>query len=161
MESSPYADLAQLVTELTTPLVNKSSGTFFIATDDNASCRFAITNGEITHCCYKRFHGMEALQEIQAGLRGRGAFSENNPSLFRDSDKVDHIDALEHLGLEIPSESDPTHTQDTESLAPEPPKYQKKTYRGQEIITEAPTNKSTQSAPKKPPRMYRGQILED
>lgn len=161
MESDPYADLAQLLNDLTTPLVNKSSGTFFIATDDNASCRFAINHGEITHCCFKRFHGSDAIQAIQAGLRGRGRFSENNTSLFRDSDKVEHSDAVQKLGLKIATIEDPTAVEEELPQEPETPKHLKRTYRGQEIMIEEPSSASQASTVKKPPRMYRGQILED
>ena len=160
MKSDPYADLAKLLHELSVPLAAKSSGTFFIATDDNTSCRFAIKDGEITHCCYKRFHGLEAIQAIQAGLRGRAAFSENKNSLFRESDKVAHQDVVDQLGLTFPEPEEIEEPPVEEIPAPEEPKYLKKTYRGQEIITEAPKPKS-KSAAKKPPRMYRGQVLDD
>ena len=160
MKSDSYADLAQLLYKLSEPLAAKRSGTFFIATDDNTSCRFAIKDGEITHCCYKRFHGLEAIQAIQAGLRGRAAFSENNNSLFRDADKIEHQEVVRQLGLTFSEFEEIDETPAEEIPAPEAPKHLKKTYRGQEIITEAPTTNS-QSTEKKPPRMYRGQVLDD
>ena len=161
MKSDSYADLAQLLYKLSEPLAAKQSGTFFIATDDNTSCRFAIKDGEITHCCYKRFHGLEAIQAIQAGLRGRSAFSENNNSVFRDSDKVEHQEVVRQLGLKFSELEEANETPTDDPPAPEAPKYLKKTYRGQEVITKAPTATSSQNTKKKPPRMYRGQVLDD
>lgn len=160
MKSNAYADLAQLLHKLSVPLAAKHSGTFFIATEDNTSCRFAIKDGEITHCCYKRFHGSEAIQAIQAGLRGRAAFSENNNSLFRESDKVDHQDVVHQLGLTFPQTAATDEPSVEKKPAPEEPNYLKKTYRGQEILTEIP-KPNTKNSVKKPPRMYRGQIVND
>jgi len=159
MELTPYTQLAQLLEDLSVPLANKRSGTFFIATDDNASCRFAISDGEITHCCIKRLHGPEAIQAIQAGLRGRGKFSENNKSFFRDSDKVEHSDVVEQLGLNIATSKEAIIVDD--EPAPEVKKQVKRMYRGKEVIVEEPVRVPQQNTTKKPARMYRGQVLDD
>jgi hypothetical protein len=157
MPTKPYADLAQLMSELMTPLVMKHTGTFFIATEDNASCRFALQEGKFTHCCYKRLHGFDAIQAIKEGFRGRGAFSENKRSLFKDADQVDHQTVVEQLGIRIPA---------VESGAAFPaeaitsrPKQSKIIYRGQEVFIDAPQQHD--SSAKKRTLVYRGQVIED
>lgn len=178
METNPYADYNQLLDALAVPLTQKLTGTFFIATDDNGSCRFAIVDGKITHCRYKRLQGKEAILNIQKSLRGRAAFSENNATLFKGEDRVEHEFVVGHLGITL-TEPTPEQPEDApeevtvltsntteptaDSDAPdEKPNYLKRTYRGQEVLVEAPKEDSEKSqAPKKPPRMYRGQILDD
>ncbi len=87
-----------LLERLAEALSTQQSGTFFIATQDNASCRFALDNGKITHFAYKRFHGLEAIKEFATILSGRWSFSEA-PCPFRPNDSVEHYQAVELLGV--------------------------------------------------------------
>ena len=159
MQDPDYATLPELLAQLAEPLSQKLSGSFFIATDDNTSCRFGIVEGEITHCSYRRYHGLAALKQLQAGIRGKGAFSENKTTFFTARDQVQHKDAIWLLDIWIPEIVEP------ETEAPDPSADDSdvttRIYRGQ-VITE-PKAESAQSSEstKKPVRMYRGQRLDD
>ena len=159
MQDTDYATLPELMAQLAEPLSQELSGSFFIATDDNTSCRFGIVDGEITHCSYQRFHGLAAIKRLQAGIRGKGAFSENKTTFFTARDQVEHKDAVWMLDIRIPEIVVP------EAEEPDPAMDDSdvttRIYRGQ-VITEpkAEAEPGTESV-KKPPRMYRGQRLDD
>ena len=76
MERSTQLTLAQILARLTELLSRKLSGTFFIATDTNTSCRFAIQDGKITHCTHKRDQGMAAIHSFMTINGGSCSFSE-------------------------------------------------------------------------------------
>lgn len=154
MQDPDYATLPELLAQLAEPLSQKLSGSFFIATDDNTSCRFGIVEGEITHCSYRRYHGLAALKKLQAGIRGKSAFSENKTTFFTARDQVQHKEAVWLLDIRIPEIVEPDPAADDSDVTT-------RIYRGQ-VITE-PKAESAQSSEstKKPVRMYRGQRLDD
>ena len=77
MERNSQLTLAQILTRLSQILGQKQSGTFFVATDINTSCRFAIEEGKITHCTHKRDQGMTAVRSFLGTQGGSCSFSEN------------------------------------------------------------------------------------
>ena len=88
-----------LLDRLAEALHSQQTGTFFVATHDNSSCRFSLDNGKITHLAYKRLHGLEALKEFATILSGRWSFSEGVSCPFRPHDSVEHYQAVELLGV--------------------------------------------------------------
>ena len=99
MERSTQLTLAQILARLTELLSRKLSGTFFIATDTNTSCRFAIQDGKITHCTHKRDQGMAAIHSFMTINGGSCSFSENQIIPFRAEALVTHVDSLAVLGI--------------------------------------------------------------
>lgn len=159
---SQYHDLNTILTALRTRMIQKKSGTFFIATDDNASARFALDKGQLTHCSFKRENGQAAVDAFITLTAGRYSFSDA-PFPFRDKSRVEHETALQTLGIMLPQQpafpsrtseapTAPTSTP-TQDKKPEP-KY--RMYRGQKILIEEPEQPQAEEAPY---RMYRGQKI--
>lgn len=161
---SQYHDLNTILTALRTRMIQKKSGTFFIATDDNASARFALDNGRLTHCSFKRENGQKAVEAFVTLKAGRYSFSDA-PFPFRDNSLIGHETALQTLGIMMPNES-PFASSKSNAPAPSSaaqasqsePKY--RMYRGQRILIEEPEQPK---APEPKYRMYRGQkiLIED
>jgi hypothetical protein len=108
MTPTDYQTPAYLLQKLSEALGSRQTGTFFVATSDNASCRFCLVQGHITHCSYQRLHGMEALQAFSHIEGGRCSFSPN-PYPFRPHDAVEHAQAIALLGINpMPPLSAPT-----------------------------------------------------
>ncbi len=108
MTQADHPTSVSLLDRLAEALTSQQTGTFFVATNDNASCRFALDNGKITHFAYKRLHGLEALHEFATILSGRWSFSEGISCPFRPHDSVEHMQAVELLGVKPPSAADIT-----------------------------------------------------
>ena len=99
MSTVDYLLYPQLWEGLVTSIKQKVSGTFLIATCDNASCRFALDAGRVTHCSYSRLHGEEALLAFTNIEAGR--YSLNNMLYpFRTVASIAHERALEILGIQ-------------------------------------------------------------
>ncbi len=99
MSTVDYLLYPQLWDGLVTSIKQKVSGTFLIATCDNASCRFALDAGRVTHCSYSRLHGEEALLAFTHIAAGR--YSLNNMLYpFRTVASIAHERALEILGIQ-------------------------------------------------------------
>ena len=64
MERHSPLTLDQILTQLASVLGHKQTGTFYIATDNNTSCRFAVNAGKLTHCTHRRDQGAAALRSI-------------------------------------------------------------------------------------------------
>ncbi len=99
MERNSQLTLAQILTRLSQVLAEKSSGTFFVATDINTSCRFAIADGKITHCVHKRDQGMIAVSSFLETGGGSCSFSENQFAPFREDALVKHQECMDLLGI--------------------------------------------------------------
>lgn len=116
--------LADLLAELAALLAQQSSGTFFVATDLNASCRFAITTGKITHCTHGRNQGLAAIQSFLLTQSGSCSFSEQQLP-YRTSAVVEHEACIALLGItpapQAP-EPDPVVAADLPASASLPPK---------------------------------------
>ena len=153
-ESRLFASLPLLLHNLATFIDSKSTGNFFIVTDDNASCRFALNNGEITHCAFKRRKGHAALEAIiTTDIRGMARFVASRSPLCHDKEKIDHdyiTDILNIKQLDLSS---------TDTLDEEDKKYM--IYRGQKTERQASHSPSQEPRAKAPLRMYRGQMLND
>lgn len=160
--------------ELSTHLSNKESGTFFIATDDNASCRLGIRNGEITHCIFRRVRGKEALTLLPEINSATCSLSDVQFP-FRPQDAVSHATALDRLGIDVQSVVDREppkkrsfyrgllQTSGDAETAPPPRKKKPRYYRGQLVETQemaAPSESASQPSKRKP-RYYRGQLIEE
>lgn len=143
---SQYHDLNTILTALRTRMIQKKSGTLFIATDDNASARFSLDKGQLTHCSYKRLKAQEAVEAFCGITGGRYSFS-NAPFPFRDNSRIDHATALQTLGVLLPK--DPPQTKPPRPLL-------EKDESGQ-----APPPPANVTPPKKSIRYYRGQRIED
>lgn len=94
-----YYSASVIWKQLTTLLQEKQSGTFFIATADNTSGRFALVEGRITHCAYQRYHGEAAAQALVQLASGRCSFMPSQAYPFRERDSVDHLHAIQLLNL--------------------------------------------------------------
>lgn len=168
MERHSQFTLSEIMDKLAHILAHKQTGTFFIATDANTSCRFAIDSGKITHCAHKRDHGVAALLSLQEISGGSCSFSENQSIPFRQESIVDHQTCLDILNLRpvTPAKSAPApEAPASSSPAPlvkqaPPARY----YRGQTsapVQEEAPAAASepAKQPPAAPTRYYRGQPI--
>lgn len=164
MERHSQLTLPEILAKLAHILAHKQTGTFFIATDANTSCRFAVDSGKITHCAHKRDHGIAALLSLQETGGGSCSFSENQAIPFRADAAVDHQAALDLLGIhpEIPPKQERTAASPPAPAPakPAPARY----YRGQTAAPDGtlPTSEplreqpATQVAASIPRRIYRG-----
>jgi hypothetical protein len=99
MENNPPLTLTQILARLSQILGQKQSGTFFVATDLNTSCRFALETGKITHCTHGRDQGMNAVRSFLATHGGSCSFSENQFVPFRAEAGVVHQMCMDALGI--------------------------------------------------------------
>lgn len=100
MEKHSPLTLAQILSHLASVLGCKQTGTFYIATDNNTSCRFAINAGKLTYCTHRRDQGQAALLSLLETRGGSCSFSENQSLPFRDSAALDHQTSLALLGIQ-------------------------------------------------------------
>ena len=94
-----YYPASLIWSQLTALLQDKQTGTFFIATANNTSGRFALDKGRITHCAYQRYHGEEAVQALVQLELGRCSFMPDQAYPFRERDSVEHLHAIQLLNL--------------------------------------------------------------
>ncbi|QTR50547.1 DUF4388 domain-containing protein [Candidatus Thiothrix anitrata] len=99
MENNPPLTLTQILARLSQILGQKQSGTFFVATDRNTSCRFALETGKITHCTHGRDQGMNAVRSFLETHGGSCSFSENQFVPFRTEAGVSHQMCMDVLGI--------------------------------------------------------------
>ncbi|MDD5391432.1 MAG: hypothetical protein PHE17_00300 [Thiothrix sp.] len=99
MERNSQLTLAQMLARLAQILGWKQSGTFFIATDANTSCRFSLESGKITHCTHGRDHGVAAIHSLLNIGGGSCSFSESQFVPFRAEAAIPHQSALDILGI--------------------------------------------------------------
>lgn len=169
---SQYHDLNTILTALRTRMIQKKSGTFFIATDDNASARFALNDGQLTHCSFKRQNGEEAVQAFCDVTSGRYSFSDA-PFPFRNNSRIEHDNALQILGIMLPKgpvftpvkkparDSHPLSTHEPDKTTATEKHVTYRMYRGQRIAVEQPPPRHAASEQKKAVRYYRGQRIEE
>ncbi|MBO0611989.1 MAG: hypothetical protein RL122_324 [Pseudomonadota bacterium] len=100
MERHSSLTLAQILERLAVVLGHKQTGTFYIATDNNTSCRFGINAGKLTHCTHRRDQGAAALHSLLMTYGGSCSFSENQSIPFRADAAVDHQASLTLLGIQ-------------------------------------------------------------
>ena len=100
MERHSPLTLDQILTQLASVLGHKQTGTFYIATDNNTSCRFAVNAGKLTHCTHRRDQGAAALRSLLDIQGGSCSFSENQSIPFRAEAMVDHQASLDCLGIQ-------------------------------------------------------------
>ena len=148
-----YASLPLLLHNLATHIDNASTGNFFIVTDDNASCRFALNNGKITHCAFKRHKGHAALEAILTSkIRGVARFMPSRSPLRHTKEAIEHEYVMDVLDIKK------LDSVDTEQIISEDKKYMM--YRGQrtEVITD---HTQTDQVPSSiaSTRIYRGQAI--
>ncbi|MBU0656999.1 MAG: hypothetical protein KJ914_17890 [Gammaproteobacteria bacterium] len=101
MERNSSLSLRQMLDRLAEILVHKQTGTFYIATDMNSSCRFAIESGKLTHCTHKRDHGPDAILSLLETGGGSCSFSENQRIPFRPDAAIDHPLSLQALDIHL------------------------------------------------------------
>ncbi|MGB0846652.1 MAG: hypothetical protein ACPGSM_07995 [Thiolinea sp.] len=147
-----YLPFAAVMSALGNTLDQCKSGTFFIATDTNASARFGISEGKINQCTFKRFHGEDALKTLSDVKSARYSFAENACFPFRSRDNVDHVTALELLGIALPgfSENYPVNGSEPIRLKTPPSLPAIPKYSFEEIHRHAKVKK----------QVYDGQIIE-
>ncbi|OQX02105.1 MAG: hypothetical protein BWK73_43780 [Thiothrix lacustris] len=107
MSDSAYHPYSILWNGLIDVVVQKLSGTLLIATHDNASCRFALEQGRLTHCTFSRLHGEDALIAFTTIQAGRYSFNQQTYP-FRSAALVAHERAVELLGLPSEPEVEPS-----------------------------------------------------
>ncbi|MEN9502391.1 MAG: hypothetical protein RI964_1676 [Pseudomonadota bacterium] len=108
MTTTEYLPYPALWEGLVASIKQQMSGTFLIATHDNASCRFALEAGRVTHCSYSRLHGEAALLAFTNIEAGR--YSLNNMLYpFRTVASIAHERALEVLGIQASGLELPPH----------------------------------------------------
>ena len=156
MERNSQLTLAQILTRLSQILGQKQSGTFFVATDINTSCRFAIEEGKITHCTHKRDQGMTAVRSFLGTQGGSCSFSENQFVPFRADAAVIHQMCIDVLGIRpslriekpplLASNPAPTHATEANN----------RFYRGGYAAAESSNVETTSQAAKVNNRFYRG-----
>jgi hypothetical protein len=152
-ESRLFASLPLLLHNLANYIDNESSGNFFIVTDDNASCRFALHNGKITHCAFKRHKGHAALEAIlTSDIRGVARFMPSRSPLRQNREAIEHDYVMEVLNIKKLDEAA------TEKLSVEDKKYMM--YRGQRSEINASDTHTEVPASKPSARMYRGQPID-
>ena len=100
MERHSSLTLAQILERLAVVLGHKQTGTFYIATDNNTSCRFGINAGKLTHCVHRRDQGDAALHSLLLTYGGSCSFSENQSIPFRADAALDHQASLMLLGIQ-------------------------------------------------------------
>lgn len=167
MERNSSLTLRQMLMRLSDILAVKRTGTFFIATDMNTSCRFAIESGKITHCSHHREQGMAAIQSLLEIGGGSCSFSENQSIPFRPGAIVDHQASLKILDLHpqppAPAPTPKPEIKEAKQEATPTIRY----YRGQPIVSQPatrPKEDSRQARPTSGPtkkRYYRGNLIED
>lgn len=101
MERNSSLTLRQMLDRLAEILVHKQTGTFFIATDLNSSCRFFVESGKLTHCTHRRDHGPSAIVSLLEASGGSCSFSENQHIPFRPEAAIDHQLGLQALGIQL------------------------------------------------------------
>jgi len=129
------------------------TGTFFITTTDNKACHIIIENGRITALSFGRERGEQVVSELPFMKIERFSFQQQVKMPLSSRAYIDDSqNILEQLGLHL----------NQNDLGAE---SRKRVYRGVEIDDEKviPTMKKPAAEPvkKKPPRMYRGRVLED
>lgn len=111
MSTDDYYPFNILCNHLQQAINQQLSGTFLIATDDNASCRFALQQGRLTHSSFRRLHGMEAVEAFSSIQAGRHSFNATLNYPFREHARIDHEAAIVLLGLTMPSAPPPVRAQ--------------------------------------------------
>ncbi|WGZ95269.1 MAG: DUF4388 domain-containing protein [Candidatus Thiothrix putei] len=91
--------MEQILNRLANVIGYKQTGTFYIATDHNTSCRFAVNNGKLTHCTHRRDQGQAALLSLLETGGGSCSFSENQSIPFRADAAIEHQASLTLLGI--------------------------------------------------------------
>ncbi|OQX03919.1 MAG: hypothetical protein BWK73_37905 [Thiothrix lacustris] len=106
MSNNAYYPYPTLWNGLIEVVAQQLSGTLLIATHDNASCRFALAKGRLTHCSFSRLHGEDALIAFTTIQAGRYSFNQQTYP-FRSAAVVAHERAVELLGLFSEPEAKP------------------------------------------------------
>jgi hypothetical protein len=132
MERHSPLTLEQILARLASVLGHKQTGTFYIATDNNTSCRFAVASGKLTHCTHRRDQGNAALQSLLETSGGSCSFSENQSIPFRVDAVIDHQASLGILGIHpiLPSRPEPLPQPTIPPEKPAPSPASSRFYRG-------------------------------
>ena len=129
----------------------QETGTFFITTTENKACHIILETGRITALSYVPQRGHDVIPQLPFMKVERFSFQQRiKMPLASKAFLDDSVNVLESLGL---------HHSDTESAST------KRFYRGveMEVSPQIPSIKKSvkETGTKKPPRMYRGRILND
>lgn len=138
MERHSPLTLAQILTRLASVLGHKQTGTFYIATDNNTSCRFAVESGKLTHCTHRRDQGNAAIVSLLETSGGSCSFSENQSLPFRADAAIDHQAGLDLLGIHpvIPPKLEPATIAAAPEAKPAAPRVNNRFYRGGFVPTD-------------------------
>lgn len=99
MERKMSLSRQRIMDRLAEILFLKQSGTFYIATNMNTSCRFGIENGKLMHCTHQHARGMHAVRSLLEIRDGSCSFAESQLLPFRQEDVIDHHASLALLDL--------------------------------------------------------------
>ncbi len=100
MDKTPPLTREAILQELACLLGDKRTGTFFITTPMNTSCRFAVEAGRLTHGSHRRDLGLDAVRSLMAMDGGSCAFADNQVLAFSPAAAIDHTQAMECLGIQ-------------------------------------------------------------
>lgn len=143
----------ELMEQLVALCRRRSTGTLFIASEDNRAVSFVLKEGDIISCSFGHFRGISAVEQIKQLVAGSCSFSEKIFfSLMEETNLPSTMDILELLGYPCPDLAE------LESLS-HSHKVASAVYRGAVVKVEANGESST-VPPKKSLRMYRGQVVE-
>jgi hypothetical protein len=88
-------EMVALPPKLFVLVAQKRSGILYIRTDKNESARIALDKGKIVYCCFRHWHGYEALEPLKKIKQCSLRFSEEVlPDL---SDKKDQLPPSEEV----------------------------------------------------------------
>ncbi len=99
MERKASFTRQEILDRLADILALKQTGTFYIATNLNTSCRFTIESGKLTHCTHRNERGIRAMRSFLETTGGSCSFAESQLIPFREDDVVDHETSLILLNL--------------------------------------------------------------
>lgn len=99
MERKASFTRQEIMDRLSEILALKRTGTFYIATNLNTSCRFSIESGKLTHCSHRHERGIRAIRSFLEITGGSCSFAESQLLPFRQDDAIDHEASLTLLNL--------------------------------------------------------------
>lgn len=166
MERHSPLTMEQILNRLASVIGHKQTGTFYIATDHNTSCRFAVNDGKLTHCTHRRDQGQAALLSLLETGGGSCSFSENQSIPFRAEAAIEHQVSLRLLGITPLVPPKPVVNAPPARIPPEKSepvvKMNNQFYRGSAPTTQAASDETPVHKAEPPPapvvnnRFYRG-----
>lgn len=116
MEKSVSSDYATFISQLQAYCKNNESGCMFI-TCNNRSGRIILKDGLITNLAYAKYHGIDAIKEINSIDNIVYRFARINTNFKPDTSLPDTHSVLSELGVAYPEVSSRSATQHTSNIS--------------------------------------------